>query len=877
LSTVAVTELFRDLEQGGRAVAATRRLTRQVEQRFAGWKARDGARAWPTPRVRALDDWLREIWQACFEDAPGCPRLLSEDQEQLMWEQVIRRDAAGEDQAMLQPADTARTARQSWNRIHEWRLDWQRMRVQRSADTDAFLRWAGAVRQTLDERRWLTAAELPGYLAAHPDAWLPHRAGVTWWLGFTVMPPATGGILAMLVERGLEQKRFDAAAGMDADVRIAACADSRDEWHHVALWARDRLTAAPDTALGVVCPDLHRRRDDIEEVLEDVLYPEPAWWIDAPRPFHLSLGRPLSEYPVAGAALDLLRWTGRRIPFELVSRTLRSPYIGGVHELDARIELELALRARGQESFTLRFLEQLAAERPGLEQLAGLLGGAGALEMPARADPGAWSARFSDWLRAFGWPGGRALNSHEYQALGAWREQLSRFAALNTVQDAWTLADALNKLSDMASGRVLQVHDDQAPLQIMGASEAAGLWFDELWLADMSDESWPPPAQPDPFIPVSMQKDAGMPHASAQSSLAHTRARTDGLLAGAPRVTVSYAADSSEAPTTVSPLFERYEAIEGGASWGGRIHQLLARALPLDAVDDRRAPPPAGRELRGGVALVADQARCPFRALTHHRLRARDLDQVVPGLDPMTRGNLAHDALKRFWDRLRDRDSLERLDPEALETLAAECAAGALERQFADSAFQRRYLALERARLSRLLTEWAVLEKQRPWFRVIATEQDMELALGGVRIRVRADRIDELADGRRMIIDYKTGQLAAVADWAHPRMTEPQLPMYALSVGEDVAGLAFAAVRQGECELRGITDDVDALPSLRPVTELQYPDMATLREWWRSALDDLAAGYRKGEAPVDPRDTQTCRYCDAMPVCRIFERRESVG
>jgi hypothetical protein len=108
-------------------------------------------------------------------------------------------------------------------------------------------------------------------------------------------------------------------------------------------------------------------------------------------------------------------------------------------------------------------------------------------------------------------------------------------------------------------------------------------------------------------------------------------------------------------------------------------------------------------------------------------------------------------------------------------------------------------------------------------------------------------------------------------------MAEPQLPMYALSVGDDVAALAFAALRRGECELRGVTDDVEAMPSLRPVTELQFPDMAALRAWWRSALDDLVAEYRDGEARVDPRDAQTCRYCDAAPLCRIFERRESVG
>lgn len=880
MNTATVIELFRDLERGGRAVTSTRRLARHVEQRYADWKMNAGAGAWATPQIRVYDEWLRGVWQAGFEHLTGAPRLLSEDQELLLWEQVIReRAAAGGPQALLQLAGTARAARRTWSRIHEWQLDWQHMRAHRSADTAAFMEWAGAVGQVLADRNWLTQAQLVEYLVDHAAAWLPDQRGPVWWLGFEVTPPAARALTALLEEHGLAVKRFTGAGVEDAAARLVACSDAGDEWRRIARWARAELAADPGVRLGVVCPDLHRRREEIEDTLEDILHPELPWRRDAPRVYHLSLGRPLPEYPIVGSALDLLRWTGRRIPFDVVSRTLRSPYLGSGRDLAARIEFELALRKQGQESFAIAYLASRAGGRPGLADFTRLLGAAHSLDPSGRADPGGWSAFFSDWLRAFNWPGEVPFDSHEYQAINAWREQLSRFAGLNAVQDRWTLSDALKKLSAMASARILQFHDDQAPLQVMGASEAAGLWFDKLWLAGMSDAVWPPAAQPDPFIPVAMQKASGMPDASAQSVLGHARSRTDGLLASAPWIGISFAPETGDAPESLSPLFShcRAGAPGGDGAYEGRIEQLSHSGPSLDAVEDQRGPPLPAGQLHGGVALVADQARCPFRAFAHHRLRARELEAVAPGLDPGTRGSIAHDALKRLWDRLRDRDALSRLDEAGLEALAGECAAAALEHRYADSEFQRRFLDIEGRRLAQLLREWLVLENQRAWFRVADTEADMQVDLGGGSFRVRVDRIDELADGRRLIIDYKTGQLAAVRDWADPRMEEPQLPMYALSIGQGVAALALARIRRGECELRGVADDVEGPPSLTPVSELGFADMAGLRAWWASALADLVAEFRDGAARVDPRTPRTCRDCDAMPLCRVFERGESAG
>ncbi|MGA8261054.1 MAG: PD-(D/E)XK nuclease family protein [Arenicellales bacterium] len=883
LITTAVTRLFQELEQGAAVITSNRHLARQVTQRYADWKVSGSARAWTTPRVLAYDDWLEEAWQLAFEHRPGAPRLLTDDQESQVWEQIIRLRGAGSDSpALLQIPGAARTARQAWRLIHDWDLDWRRLRQYKSADTEAFLAWADTLRERLNDERWLTRAELQARLIDNGDAWLGRSRQPVWWMGFDTLSMAQQRIIGVLHDRGRRQSRYRNAGVENADVSTMQCTDAEDQWRRVARWSRAKLTADPDAQLGVVCPDLQGRRDLIEDIFEDVLHPELSWRTDAPRAFHLSLGRPLSEYPIVGAALDVLRWTAARIPFEVVSRTLRSDCLGGGDtELAARTHFELTLRDRQQESFSPSHLASLAGRQEGLQRLKDLLKAARDVRAPRDADPATWAAFVSDWLDAFGWPGDRTLDSREFQTLSAWREQLGRFAGLGPIRSRWSLDDVVRQLSSMSASRTLQFHDDQAPLQIMGAVEAAGLWFDELWLADMSDAVWPPPARPDAFIPVSLQKEYGVPDASAQAVLERTRVSSEDFLAGARRIRISFAqAGEDGAPAALSPMFGRLRAGErdGTDDYGGRVDQLARGGAAVELVDDRQAPGIEGDHLGGGVSLVADQARCPFRALAHHRLHARGLREIQPGLSAMERGRLVHEAARRLWNRLTDQDTLNTLgggeDDGELRALVAECAAGALDRQFADSPFQSRLLDIERDRLTALLLEWLVLERRRERFRVSGTEVETRVVLGGVEFRIRVDRIDELANGARLIIDYKTGQAANVKDWMDPRMEEPQLPMYALAGDRNVAALALAVLKPGGCELRGVAEG--GLSSLVPVDALGFESMARLQAWWAQALGDLVTEHREGVARVDPRSPQICRNCDAASLCRIFERAQLV-
>ncbi|MEZ5393002.1 MAG: hypothetical protein R2724_09040 [Bryobacterales bacterium] len=73
----------------------------------------------------------------------------------------------------------------------------------------------------------------------------------------------------------------------------------------------------------------------------------------------------------------------------------------------------------------------------------------------------------------------------------------------------------------------------------MDLLESAGAEAEHLWAMGMDDESWPAPARPNPFLPIKLQRERGLPHASAEVELAFARVETQRLLEEARRTSCS--------------------------------------------------------------------------------------------------------------------------------------------------------------------------------------------------------------------------------------------------------------------------------------------------------------------------------------------------
>jgi RecB family exonuclease len=276
------------------------------------------------------------------------------------------------------------------------------------------------------------------------------------------------------------------------------------------------------------------------------------------------------------------------------------------------------------------------------------------------------------------------------------------------------------------------------------------------------------------------------------------------------------------------------------------------------------------------------QSRCPFRAQAELRLNAIPLCIVTPGVRADERGTLVHRSLAEVWAMIGSSDSLQSQNDDQLERLVT----AIVERQAAKvlpatTTHAARLATLEVRAVVQGLMALLQVDRQRPSFRVHRAEQIEHFEIAGLSVRIQPDRMDELPNGRLLLIDYKTGAAHKPSQWLdskHPgRPASPQLPLYALAHADALAALAFVIVAPGVAEYRGFSDDLASLPGIHAYADSKRQHLFGVATWselihhWREVLAALAHGYQTGESEVDPLYGE-CRYCELSTLCRVSER-----
>lgn len=880
------------LAAGTTVVTVNQRLAGALRAAHDARQLAAGRSLWERADILPWRAWLERSWRShALRAMPPPPVLLSPWQERALWEAVLSEQARGELEpgqagaGLLQTGPAARRAQEALALLKAHRCERALAAEPLAEDALAFQRWRQAVARRCREAGWLDGASMPDRLARGLPGVrdeLPARLLVA---GFDELTPQQRDLFSVLRRIGVSVDAWVPPVRAGRAVRVAL-ESHEEELTLAARWARRLLESEVGGPIGIVIPDLARQRARVQRILDQVLCPSAGPRGEDARPYNITLGPPLAHAPLVADALRALRLGCGRIGFAELSQIMRSPHVrGGESERHARALREAALRERLPPELTLQGLcAHLAADRgrhcAAMEPAAPVFGrivedlAHGVRRAPPVQSTGAWAETFWEWLRIVGWPGERALTSAEYQTLQAFAELLAELASVSSVVGVESAGGALARLSRMAAERVFQPRSDPAPVQVLGALEATGLRFSRLWVAGLHDGAWPPPPRPNPFLPVSLQRRYGMPHASAQRELEFARRVTAGLVSAADAVVLSHALREDEAPLRPSPLIAHFAGVAAStvaaSHWRSRARHVHAARPVLETLHDERGPALAADAPPGGGArLFRDQAACPFRAFAVHRLGACGLATPASGMDPRTRGVLAHRLMAALWAELGDQRRLRALaggEREALVARALEAVLARGRRALGGRLSQPEW-ALEGSRLQRLALEWLAQEERRAPFEVVGVESQVQARLGGLDVSLRVDRVDRVAARGLFLIDYKTGR-SRVAGWFGTRPDEPQLPLYCTASSEPVAGVAYASLRRDRCGFQGIAEAAEVAPGVRAA-----PDWPRLTAQWREALTHLAAAFAGGDARVDPkRGSETCRDCGLQPLCRIHER-----
>jgi ATP-dependent helicase/nuclease subunit B len=878
MGTRAEFEIDSWLRDGGMVLASSDRAARSLQRAYHHRRRTEGLTAWLVPEIHSWSSFVRARWEERLADAEI---LLNSTQEQALWDDIIGREqhlstvlegpryrlAALAMQAhdllcTYAPRYLNASARGGWDR-----------------DAEAFSSWLSTFSQKCDREGLLSPSRAPLKMisALRGDA--------------TSRPP----LLIVGFDRLLPvQQEFltawgrwqELSTGTRADqVHFYAATDDAAELASCATWCNRCLAADPKARLLVISQQIASQRGEIERAFLQLSPPG-----DSPL-FEFSLGIPLKQVPLAHAAYLILRW--------LDGALLE-------HELDWLLSTGLTCNDKIESGALLSYMRNL--RRRSLARTDWTLDAFAAQSAIFEGALGPWYRRMNaarqrltklrdrrlspfDWagivpqlLDSAGLPGQRRLASAEFQAWRRWEQAVDACGALGFDGRRMSWSEFLTALSRALDETLYTPESSDAPIQIAGPAESAGLTADAIWFLGADEGSWPSTGSTHPLLPLHVQRDAKMPHAEMRNDWELADAITGRLMESAPILNFSYAMQKAGTETRASRLITQL---------AGPVRPIPTELTPSSyassvavSFNDTTRVALTSETVPGGSSLLTSQSQCPFKAFAVSRLGAQGWDPAEFGLTAAQRGQLLHAVLHSIWagkpDGLRSLDDL--LAVHDLQAFVALHVQKVLQAEMPPAAVERlpqRYLNLEDARLTRVVTQWLEYEATRLPFTVAETEVERPTTIGGLTLRLRLDRIDRLNDESPLVLDYKTGDAARKA-WELPRPDDVQLPLYAaFALDKSPGGLLFAKVRAGETRFVGHARAASTtlFPGLKKTNALERQKLTDDQlQAWREYIEQLADDFVAGHAEVDPsKYPATCERCDLHAVCRIHENQALVN
>jgi ATP-dependent helicase/nuclease subunit B len=292
----------------------------------------------------------------------------------------------------------------------------------------------------------------------------------------------------------------------------------------------------------------------------------------------------------------------------------------------------------------------------------------------------------------------------------------------------------------------------------------------------------------------------------------------------------------------------------------GFVQELLRLRGPEGLADDPRTtrdlqtnassmPRPSGQALpvaRLSATAYEDLRRCPYRFFALRQLKLAQDDELDTDVDKRDFGNWLHRLLFHFQAALNLAPDADRAAQEAMINRAASQAT----QDFALSAAEFLPFAASWPRVRAGYLDW-LAEHRALGNRFVEGEVWKEIRLGPVTLVGKLDRIDRQADGKLLVMDYKTESRTLTAERIKAGNEDTQLAFYAALI--DVDAIAAAYVNVGE------KDDTKSYPQ---------PDIVALRAQLAEGILEDMQGIKDGKPMPAMGECFACDFCNARGLCR---------
>lgn len=849
-------QVLDSLPEGGILVTANQQAATVLldHHRLA---ASQRASAWARPNVLSFWQWI----QGYHDALPSDQSLLTHFQEWLLW-QSLHDECV--DAAPFHPQ--AFKALSTWQQLWWWGLS--DLGDASTEDALAFKAWSARFVTQAKQHQMMNQSMLcDAVLQAWADGVLP-APSLVWFHGFEGVPKVLQRIADVLPE--VFSCALVHVAQKCSQVKVQACLDVPTEDQHM-LAAAVEARRAGKRVLCLAPPD---RLAAIAR-----LWQQHAPFLDLPA-LHVHAGGGLLDHPWVAHAQAVFDLSQPDVDMNKLLALMRAPYWRFVFDQVAEDAMADAMAQGGMfwsRDAIANYLKVCCDAAPSHSFLRFW---ADFFDMALDFDGGYLPSDAASVLHdlACHIASGMRVADVDMPYQARWFSALAELPALSFDQDHVDSIDCFMLLfrSLVANIRYQAEAQVLTGVHVLTPKQAVGLSADYLWVLGMDAHYRLGEADHAFLLDAAWLQGQGVPlvlrRGMADAVLAFRRA----CQSMASEVVFSYPRQAHGMALLPHVVLSRLpcEALDPT-----EIDKVLPQRLGYDADvlcerPDTLAPRcPEG--FKGGVSLLQMQAACPFQAYAVGYLGCESLETFVSGVDAQTQGVMVHALLQRLVTLYPSQDALSGLLSGAGRAqIDAEIdALIARWRVKKPWAFSPPFDGVLRSDLQALIAAWLAVELARPPFEVVGCEQSVALTLGDLTVRMRVDRMDRLACGRFLLLDYKTG--LAVQDYWGDRPLAPQLPLYCLTQPADqIAGWAYVIMKKGQVAFKGLSGDALGIEGVRLLsTQAEHANVAGCMADWQAVFTRLASDVVSGLPVADPKTPSVCAYCAVKPMCRVRSDR----
>lgn len=780
----------------------------------------------------------------------------------------------------------------AWHFMHAWGINHDLFTAYANAEQEWFFNFFQSFSLYLEEIACITSAQLLSVLQ-EVDLPIQHKKIILF--AMDECPTMLGEYFSNLKTKSA--LHFDIQWSL-ATEKTAYCFDTlEEEITTMANWAKAAVAAGKKSIICVV-QNLAEQRLLIQDIFQSVFYPDKYFYALAENPsYSITGGEPLYEQGLIKAIFQIFSLLQEPVAYASLYHLLSSPYLmGGCSELTLRALALSSFRSLGFLEFSHAYLRDSLESFNWPATAKALLKKIFSFDVNLRMSFAQWADYLSHFLESCNWPGERVLSSIEYQQVQQFYALLQELGSITDEKLSFKSFTAYLKF--FLQTRFFQAKTEETPIKIMGVLEAAGQAAEQIWLMNLSDQTWPEVPQPNPFIPVTLQKKYALPHASAERELAFSQNVQKRFLQSTPTVIFSSARQHADLLLGPSPLIFSYLSTTDKIM--GSLMKKQTAALEPDLTEwqvvEKNALALKDKRLTVTSRLFESQLNCPFQAFAELRLKIHPLKPLSFKTNKALRGLLWHSVLQRVWEVLGSWEGLvtqrARLLDFSMEQ--AKKIVPFFYRQYA-AFFSTQFIEMETQRIAQQLSLWLSLELKRQPFDLYAIEKQMTFQIKNLDVRIRIDRIDKLETGNLLIIDYKTAALRETI-WLLADFSAPQLPLYSLLFPQKVEGIAFGILHPEAMDFRGLVTTRAALPSkakqaftakalgnfletadislaenLANPSSIEMGHLVALQSIWQAKIEAIADAFIAGDYPISPKERKSCTFCQRQSLCRIFD------